>query len=523
MSSILSNSIYVKPHRYIEEFLYYEGKPVSFDEWPHSREIIDLEGRSILIMGGRQIAKSISLGWLMFVEIPKAYNIILYIAPSVPQSRVFSNDRIKARINESPLFKSVFTRKDLLANVSEKEFSTNTKIYFRAASQLDNIRGISGKKLVFDEIQDISRDVIVIVKEVAASKEDVRELYAGTAKSLNNYSTTLWESSSKICPVIQCKECKHHNVPYLQNISAKGLICESCKALMYIESDNLKFIALGDTTAETIGFWVPQIALPLHVNKPAMWDRLYTKFKTYNQVQFLNEVLGLPAGSGLQTFTEDDLRKCCQPSFKMLKDFTELPRGITKLYAGLDWGIRNDDKGSYTVLIIGGMDYMTGRFTVVYFKKYMETDHNWILKDIIRTCKLFGISAYIPDYGAGHQQNSILRTTDIPVYPVQYTNENKRITSDANKYHVSKTITLTDLSSQIKYGRIHFPEWEAFQEIAPHFLAEYAELRKDRFGNERYFYDHNDGCPDDALQATNILFAVLRDIIDPSGIYFGVI
>lgn len=508
----------IRRSRLVEQLVNFQGRPVSFEDYPITREVLDSGSRKIMMLGGRQIAKSMSLSFNMTGKIMgHPYYYMLYVAPTLTQTRTFSNDRIKARIDESKNLRHWYVDGNCIQNVMEKSFSNMSRVYFRAASQIDSIRGISSDETIVDEIQDVPSDDLPVIEETMSGKKQATRFYAGTAKTLENLSTHIWNRSSQVTPILVC-EAGHHNVPYIDNIFPDGLRCKKCKARLSVRAPDMYLKAMGEPDADVTGFWIPQISLPLHVENEDKWKELYIKFQNYSKERFINEVLGLPAGSGIYMISEQDLMKACQPSFKMWPGRRQV-RGITKLTAGIDWAVTNST--SFTVLTIAGYNTATNRFTVVYTKKYLDPDPLVVIKDISQKLTSFGVNQVVADWGSGFVANDLLTNyishMNLKVMPVMYTGERKKIFWDkgARYYKASRTRTLLDLFKQIKRGRIHFFEWEKFREIKSHFLAEYAESKVDRSGNEMLRFDHSPSDPDDALHSLNILLAVWKLHNDP--------
>lgn len=513
-SKTLSKIIETKKSVIAENILNFQGKPISFLDYIMSANILDCDARNLMVMGGRQISKSFTWGVDMIIRCAvQPYYYILYVAPTLDQTKTFSNEKIRARIMESPKFKRWFLDKNSIQNVFEKDFVNGSHMYFRAATQGDTIRGISVDEVRFDEIQDIPSDIVPIVEETITGKKNPRRSYAGTAKTISNFSSSLWNRSTKISPILVCPDCRKHNVPYIDNIAERGLICKFCKGYLSVRLPHIKFIPLGDVNASIVSFWIPQIALPLHVENKDKWAELCRKYREYSSEQFLNEVMGIPAGEGLLMLNEDDIKKACQPEFKMwpeYKHYNSFPSPKFGLIAGIDWAVTNSEGKSFTVLMIGGYNPLTYRFTIVYAKRFTSPDLMAMIDEIAYLCTEFRVNHVVGDWGSGVYANKLLaQKIKAPVMQVMYTNDRKKMFWDkqAGFYKASRTKTLLDTINWIKAGKIHFFSWEEFKLFSSHLLAEYAELRKDRYGNETLYFDHPPDQPDDALHALNLIIA----------------
>lgn len=512
-----------KFHEHTIALLKYKGKPIELRDYPHSKILLDINAREVMFKGGRQIAKSFTLALKIVGRGMIPYKQALYVAPSIPQSKVFSVAKIKDRIDDSPEFKERFINKHCKRDVFERSFRSFGRVYFRAASQLDNVRGISAEDLYFDEYADISSEATTVIQEVTSGQKDIMIFKAGTPKSVQNHMETDWRDSAQLIPVIKC-ESGHYNVPSVDLIEPDGLKCKKCKAKLSVREPYLQFHLAGKKDSHRVGIWVPQIILPLHIEDPIKYLELYRKKCEYSSEHFLNEIMGESAGTGMVTLSESDLMKCCRNPYEFDPMLTGLrpDSGINRLYAGVDWAITN--KVSFTVLVIGGWDKNTNRFKIVYINKYIEPDPLKVLIHMSFTIKKFGVKFVVADWGAGHYANARLEELlGQKVLRVMYTGDQKKIYWDeADKYYkASRTRTLIDTIMGIKSQRFHFPRWGWFSQHAPHFTAEYAEESQDSRGNVIIRFDHPSNKPDDIFQATNIVYQVFKNAEDPHGQVFG--
>lgn len=509
-----------------ETKLCFEGNPMSFERYKFSRKIIDTKAKGIVFKCGRQTAKSFTLGTATLTSLVSTpYRKYLYVAPTLTQTRVFSSDKIESRIRESPDFKKLFVDKECTRNVFEKSFTNEARIYFRAATQLDTIRGISVHVNLFDEIQDIPLDNLGVIEETMSGREDNNIWYAGTPKTIHNGIETLWQRSSQVVPILVCPA-GHHNIPGVELIHRTGLLCQTCKEKIDVENSYLKRMGKEDT--ELTGFWIPQIVLPLHVNNPDKWAKLVFKKENLPADQFLNEVMGLSAGEGMYLLQEKHLATACSnpEPFEMWEQWQERYSngrisGIQEFWAGIDWG--HTARRSYSVIMIGGYDTATRRFVVVYAKKFLSANPLAVVDECAKLIEDFNVTQVIPDYGGGWGVNELLASkVGCPVIPCMYAGERIRWQYDVKgqMYKASRSRSLIDSFKQIRTGRISFFQWSQFRELAKMFLAEYQETSEDNRLNVVTKFDHSDDDPDDALHAFNLLYNAWKFKYDPAGLYF---
>lgn len=496
-----------------ETKLCFEGNPMSFAKYKFSRQIIDTKAKGIIFKCGRQTAKSFTLGTATLTSLVSTpYRKFLYVSPTLTQTRVFSSDKIESRIRESPDFRKLFVDKECTRNVFEKSFTNEARIYFRAATQLDTIRGISVHVNLFDEIQDIPLDNLGIIEETMSGREDNNVWYAGTPKTIHNGIETLWQKSSMVCPIIVCPH-GHHNYPEVDMIDRRGLLCMTCKSAITDLSTSY-LLRTGDKDSDLVGFWIPQIVLPLHVNNEEKWAKLVFKKENLPPDQFLNEVMGMSAGEGMYLLQEKHLvQACSNPEPYEMWDQWQMhysngrPSGIKELWAGIDWG--HTARRSYSVIMIGGYDIYTKRFTVVYAKKFLSANPLAVVDECAGLIERFNVAYAIPDYGGGWGVNELLASkVGCPVIPCQYAGERIKWMYDEKgiMFKAARSRSLIDSFKQIRDGRVSFYQWSDFRELAKMFLAEFQETTEDKRLNATTKFDHADDDPDDALHAFNLLY-----------------
>lgn len=197
--------------KFSESFLYLNGNQLSLKDYPHLRPIYDSEAREQVYMFSRQTAKSTSLANLMVANaamIP--YFKVLYIAPTVDQTKVFSRDRVQPVIESSPLIKDHFINSSIVQNVFMKQFLNGSRMYLRyALLNADRIRGYSADMNLFDECQDLKADVIPVIQETMSRSIHKKVVYAGTPKRSKGTLAKLWGDSTMNEYVIKCTHCGH--------------------------------------------------------------------------------------------------------------------------------------------------------------------------------------------------------------------------------------------------------------------------------------------------------------------------
>lgn len=499
-----------------------KGKQLSFQNYPIQKAVMDCDSHEILYYGGRQMGKSTFLGNDTIIDsVTEDWLSTLYIAPALNQVKEFSNIKLKSIIDNSPMIQKYIKRGKTSQNVFEKSFITNSRIVMRAVSQLESIRGIEANKIREDEIQDTTIDDLRVIEIVLDGQPEWWKFRSGTAKTLNNPIEYYRKRSKQIVPVLRCPECNYHNVPSVDNIKPQGLTCKKCKGgKLSVRQPYLSLQCIANPEKTAVSFWVPQIALPLHVENPIKWAEVYRKLQEYPTERFLNEVMGISAGSAFGTITEDDLAACCKNSNNI--DSFEMPETLPpnmsyKLYMGVDWGITQSV--SFTVVTIGGYNPATQRFTVLYHEMVTNPDSDYQVMRVYELAREWGITAAIPDYGAGFDRNYDLKKMlilhGIDVFPMHYvkTKEDIRWDELEGTYKVDRSKSLTDTFRAIKKRKVHFFSWDRFKYFAPHYLAEYIEWGLDKHGNPTIKYDHDPDDPDDSLHSFNLVRTYVKHIM----------
>jgi hypothetical protein len=505
-----------------EQMIVLKGRPLRLANYPIQKAIMDCEAPEILYFGGRQISKSTFLGNNVIINcIVEKWLSTLYIAPTLNQVKEFSNIKLKSIIDNSPLIQKYIQNGKTSQNVFEKSFITNSRCIMRAASQQDGIRGIEANEILEDEIQDLVLDELATIEIVLDGQETWRKFRAGTAKNLNGPIEYYRKRSKQIVPVLRCPECGYHNIPGIDNIKIEGLMCKRCKGgRLIVRQPYLTLQTIANKDKQAVSFWVPQIALPLHVENPIKWQEVVRKLNDYPIDKFLNEVMGISSGTAYNEITEEDLVKCCKNNNGVsefeLQD--ELPERLPfPLYMGIDWGITQFI--SYTVATICGYNPETKRLTVIYMEIISNPDSDYQVERSYKLARQFGVSAVIPDAGAGFDRNhdlkKMLARHKVPVLPVQYVRSKEEIKWDEVEqlYKVDRTKSLSDTMKAIKKRKVHFFAWSRFKYFAPHFLAEHIEFGFDKNGNLTVKYDHSPDEPDDSLHSFNIVRTYMKTIL----------
>lgn len=433
---------------------------------------------------------------------------ILYVSPTNPQTKQFSNDRLTAPILLSPALKA-FNSTATANNVFYKRFVNGSQIVLRHAyMNADRTRGISADVLLIDEIQDIISHHLPVIEECTSHSPFQLFSYSGTPKSMDNPIEFYWRRfSTQNEWVVPCRRHRpptagvvsrsaeqekrwwYWNILSEDNIGRNGLVCDQCGQPIYPDDPDCTWAAMNPNptiNGEPVetpfeGFHISQLMTPWKQGKH--WKELLNNQIKYPRQRWMNEVLGESFDSGSRPLCEDDVRRNCHESksFGLLNSYeeveiflTELRRkvaGMCKVYVGIDWGGGGSSETSYTVIAMGA--YLPGdnRFTIFYVHRFhgQESEPDPQLRRIFRLLDAVGFSVAFTDHGNGQWPNDLLKRKygSDRIYEVQYSAPSKWLVWDPGMYRylVHRTFLMSRVFSAIKRGGVFcFPHWEMFKE-----------------------------------------------------------
>jgi hypothetical protein len=503
----------------------------SFEGRRHLHQIYDTPVKRVLLMCGRQVEKSTLLGnrALSFCCLIPSYKV-LYVSPSMTQTKTFSNDRVKDPIDTSPVLRA-FTATMLSQNILEKQFVNRSKITMRYAYlNADRTRGVPAHKLLIDEMQDIISDNIPVIEQcLSHSPEELkRYVYSGTPKSLDNVIEDYWSNrSTQNQWAVPC-DCKagdggrYWNILGEKNIGRKHLICERCGKQIFSMHPDAQWAAAtawDPRHAPFEGFRIPQLMVPW-----LDWAGLLYNFNHYPRNQFYNEVLGVSFDSGFRPLTKAEVMANCKDEILMSQvDKYRTTSQDREIFAGVDWGT---GENSYTVLTLGC--YVGAKFRIFYWHRFVgeDTEPERMLDKIEGICKAFNCRIIGTDYGGGHYPNDFLvrRFGKERVMKYQYAgrlNAKVKWEPKLNRWLVHRTEVMSAMFNAIKRGNVfEFPRWvemkDPYASDMTNIFSEYNEkLRMVQYG-------HTAGKTDDAFHSMLYCFlaSMIRkprpDIISPN-------
>jgi len=518
--------IKVKPSKLVGKILQLNGKPFDISEFPYLTAIYDTSAREVGLFTARQIAKSTTLASKNVMEAVVATPVSrqILVTPLQDQAYVFSTQRLRDFIHESPIVKNgFFSGAGVVDQMLRKVFNNgNTITLGYAQKTADRLRGHSASKLHFDEVQDIHPDVIPVIKEMAFRVQNSNYWYCGTPKTVSNHMEAMRSRSTGNEWAVKCQQagCGKWNMSWTErNVGDTGVVCEFCRKPIntnlgqWISARRIDVEKGRESKITMESYRIPQLIVKPIMDNPYKWRELLDKVRDYPTAQLYNEVFGMPYDSGAQPITLEQLIRCCKSDRP-----NQLPdpalKNLPPLVMGVDWAFVGEN--SFTFVIIGGWTSFPFNFEVYYWKifKGQESDSiyqvDWIAK-IVEQCNIKLIGA---DWGAGHVQNIQLvnKLGEERVAQLWHTGMNSgggsrsaqraKFEPRTRKWHLSRTAVLTDTFESLRRQQIKLPRYEECDELIHHIMAESMEFRE--LAN-RVFYTHVD--PDDGLHA--LTFALL--------------
>ena len=530
---------------FAEKFLMLEGSQFSLDDYPFYRDIYDGTHPQLLLMTGRQVAKSTTVGNFMISEtccVPHWKT--LFVSPSQEQTARFSQSRVGKVIAYSPMVQKFWMNSESSSRVMFKSFKNGSEQVFSYASDdPDRARGVSADRVVYDEVQDILyTEVIPVINECMANSDYAYEAYAGTPKTVENTIQTLWEWSTQSEWVMKCTGCgKHQFWRDDRCIGKLGPVCVHCGKYVDVRTGhwyNTHKFPEDHRGKQLQGFHVPQFILPNNVPiscgsdaksqelAQRRWRRIVEKHESYPKAKFMNEVVGVSESEGVRIISQEELESLCQDYVVGESAPADLHMMYDHVVAGIDWSGGGSLGTSHTVLWIWGVlpprgDYEDMRLSTLYFKIYDEGNpiSTGIMHHIIEQCVRYKVNLIYADAGVGALPNSMLREAFGSDRAQQVAFRGGAGAAQTfgwngrDRYMADKTTAIDSFMLYLKRKAVIYPNKKQMVTTFAHILAEYEE--ETRAGNK--VWRHAPLQPDDALMAQVFGFLAAKTVIGRSG------
>jgi len=510
----------VTMEQFAERFIMINGRPFSLNQQPHLRPIYNRFYPKLLIMSGRQVAKSTSLAnFIVYHSSVTPHFKSIYVSPSSIQTSQFSNDRLRATIEYSPTIRRELTSTKCIKKVLQRTFTNGSNIHLRYCYlNADRVRGLSASLLCVDELQDLLTENLPVVEETLSFKIEPGEMkiqvYTGTPKTTTSAMQSYWERSTQTEWLVPCNCVTLHLMGpgsskqseskaywnYLDDSSVgpEFLQCKRCKKQIYPQRPDATWVDLNKG-AKWKGYRISQLMVSWIKH-----DDILEKRKHYSTQKFHNEVLGLPYDSGVKPVTEWEIRQCCdnelQNQIQVDPIFFRYP-----IVMGIDWAgpSAEDPESSHTVLTFGAI--MDGkRVTIFHIKKLLgrESDLSVQPKIVAQMMRNYQVQLVGCDWGFGADKNAVLREGfgHHKVMEIQYVSSKLRAKFDgaSQRYLVDRTIMMSELFMDIKKQNIKFFNYDEFKEYAVEMMNIETEYNESR---QIMHYNHQQGKPDDVFHS----------------------
>ncbi len=512
-----------------------EGRLQSLDGFPMKRAIYDNMPKKLLLKCSRKTLKSTLLSNIIALNAVR-YNRYsqLYVAPQESSTKYFSGSYLSVRL-DSPNLKRVtegFIKNDVFEKVVA---GSNSTILLRYASDdATRVRGPATDHNYYDEVQDMSSDILPIIWYTMGMSDFQRECYSGTPLTTDNTIEQLWQQSTQYEWGMRCG-CSHWNFLRMDNdpimmVQKKGLCCIKCgKVLDTAAGEWIQFNTGNDI--DIAGYHLAQPILPHFANNESRWQEIYRNvhLKDYGLAAIHNEIFGLSYDIGSKPITEEQLRGLCNLGPMLIPASTAGDVPLTKRLAlvkkgkyhrfvcGVDWGV-NMLTSRTTVCIIGIKDERN--FDVVYcevIKGFDYAAHITKIAGLVNGLNALCASDAGPDpirglmlmekTSAQRTQLVTYRTTDMVQKTINPGTDYRQA-----RWVLHRSDTFSIMFNVLKKNKINlnFPDWKDSQECHQDILNVFVETKEGPY-REELRYHHKPDMPDDFAHALN--FALMQAML----------
>ena len=509
-----------------EAWLRLDGKPFRFDLYPMHRAFYDGRFRRTLFKTGRQVAKSTSLANFDILECAVIPHFkTMYVSPAKEKTVIFSTTRVAKTMRYSPHISKRFLTSDLSDRVLQKQFTNGSTMHFMYADEdPERLRSISSDRNMYDEVQDILYDpVIIIGNETMANSSYGFETYAGTPKTMENTIQSLWEQSTQSEWVMRCDSCgQHQYVDSPKSMGKEGIICLKCGAYLdpytgqWLDFNKPKEMDYEPAFAMH-GFHISQLIMPANLpiacakrgfsnaiveRAHERWTRIVVKMNdpNYSETLFKNEVLGVSDSLGERMITKEELEALCTNRALLPIPNSAHVAGYGHIVGGVDWSGGGMDGVSRTVLWIWGYRPHDQKLVTLFYKIYPGVNPVNSINEIALTCSAYNVSLVVGDAGGGAIANNLLqqklglhRVTQVqygsPARALQFNGE--------DRYMANRTTLIDNYLMLLKNRKVEFGRVEDMAIAIEDILNEYEELTS----SGRKVWRHSPQKSDDCLHA----------------------
>lgn len=505
-----------------ESWIRLNGKKFNLSNWPMHRAFYDCRSRRTLFKTGRQIAKSTTLSNFAIVECSVIPHFsVMFVSPTKEQTVRFSNSRVSKTMRYSPHISRTFLHTGLADRVFHKQYKNGSEMLFTyALDDADRLRGPSTDRNMYDEVQDILYDPVIIVgNECLSHSKYAFETYAGTPKTMENTIQFLWENSSQTEWVIKCDGCNTQQyIDSARSLGKEGIICLKCGKYLnpfkgqWIDLNSFKNSDI-DPAFRVKGFHLSQLIMPEY-NPHAMalacpdlvsyaknaWNRILVKNDELNTSKFNNEVLGVSDDVGSRMISKEEIERLCIGKPLQQYPDTKQHAEISTIVAGVDWTGGGTTGVSRTALWIWGYRPRDKKLVCLFYKTYPGINPVNNIEEIANVCLSHKVGLVVGDAGEGHAPNDLLRKR-LGVHTVtqaQYTSQTKAVVwNQLDRYTVDKTTIVDNFFLLLKRRDVELGPLPQMKTAIDDMMNEYEDITS----TGRKVWTHAMSLSDDCLHA----------------------
>lgn len=515
-----------------------EGRPQDLSLFPMMRHIYDHLPQNLLLKCSRKTLKSTLLSNIICLNLIRWNHYhMLYVAPQEASTKYFSSNYVGPRF-ESPEIKRIFVKGWNKNDVYEKIFEdTKSSVLFKYAKEdATRCRGPATDHNIHDEVQDMSFEILPIIKETMALSKYKREFFAGTPLTTDNTINKLWETSNMLEWTTRCG-CGHWNMLTIDNdpiamIRPEGFSCSRCSRVLDTTKGEWVSTYIPDSRkpAPTLtGYHLAQPILPYFNQIKKEWDEFYNKVTNgkYGVHQVFNEAFGLAYDIGMKPITEKELERLCVlgPSHDNNGELAILKKNrntYIRATSGIDWGV---NMVTSRTAVVHGAIRSDGIYEVFDAKIFETLDYREHIREIAaisNKVQSVCVCDSGPDAFRGHElmdmtspQRCMLARYGDGKLIQAYDMPHGAVSPKENRYLLHKSDCISFTFRLLKGGKILFPDWMEMKEAMQDILNEFIEVEENALV-QKLRYRHDPLKPDDFLHAlTFAVVAAYTSINDP--------
>ena len=492
-----------------ERLIYLDGKPFNLDGYAPHYAFYNSSADKIILMCGRQVAKSTTLANFMIaqsVAVPQYKT--LFVAPSKEQTSKFSNTRVMKSMMYSPLIKKYYIDAKRTNSVMTRMLTNGSEMYFSyCVDDPDRVRGISADSTFYDEVQSMMlREIVPVINECMGASAYKKNVFCGTPLSAENDIELMWQESCQYEWVVYCSHCDRWNVLGVGNLGETGVMCANPQCNQLIDVRQGKWFAMNPTSHYQ-GYRIPQIALHYNVGTDKTYKQILQKRIDYSTTKFLNEVMGISDEQGARLISLNQLEALCEPNLFMSESgpTPEAEKDTVFYVGGVDHsGYGPNQENSRTTLAIYALSNDPTKCRCVFGKIYKTGHPIQDVEDIVRICNNYRVHMVVADEGGGALANAELRRHlgQHRVIGCRYGSSHGGIKwnekSPTPSYNVDKTMLIDQFMQSVLHKQISFPSFSVMR--SPFFEDILSEFEETTTAGKR-IWKNSSARPDDFLHA----------------------